>query len=89
MHICGRCNITSSRVQHWGRMHCCLVDIVVVQCLCDIFLFPLGFLAWTIVVHTLKAMKFISYAYECTHGDWGVDCKFVMVEGVGRDTSVL
>ena len=38
---------------------------------------------------TLKTMKFISYAYECTHGDWGVDCEFVMVVGVGRGTSVL
>ena len=50
----------------------------------DIPLFLLGFWAQLIAVHILKAMKTISYAYECTHGVKGVDCEFVMVVGVDR-----
>ena len=41
------------------------------------------------MVHTLKTMKFMSSTCECTHGEQGVDCEFVMVVGVGRGTSVL
>ena len=52
-------------------------------------LFLLGFLAWKIARHILKTMKFMSYAYECMHGDWGVDCEVVMVADVGRDTTLL
>ena len=52
-------------------------------------LFLLGFLAWKIARHILKTMKFMSYAYECMHGDWGVDCEVVMVADVTRDTIVL
>ena len=55
----------------------------------DIPLFLLGFLAWKIVVHILKTMKSMSSACECTHGEWDVDCEFVMVAGVGRGTSAL
>ena len=40
-------------------------------------------------MHALNAMRFMSYACKCTHGEWGVDCEFVIVAGVGRDTSVL
>ena len=42
-----------------------------------------------IVVHISKSMKSISSTYECTHGTWDVDCKFVMAAGVGRDISVF
>ena len=52
-------------------------------------LFLLGFLALEIAMHTLNAMRSMSPTYECTHGERGVDCEFVMVVGVGRDTSVL
>ena len=55
----------------------------------DMPLFLLGFLAWKIVVHILETMKFMSSTCECTHGEQGVDCEFVMVVGVGRGTSVL
>ena len=34
-------------------------------------------------------MKSIPYTYECTYGERGVDCEFVMVVGAGRGTSVL
>ena len=40
-------------------------------------------------MHTSNAIRSISFAYECTHGEQGVDCEFVMVVGVGRDTSVI
>ena len=70
-------------------MHRCLVEIVVVQCVCHAFIFCLGFLAWKVAMHILKTLKFISYAYECTHGDLDMDCEFVMVAGVNRSTSVL
>ena len=33
-------------------------------------------------MHTLKAIKSISYTCECTHGVRDVDCEFVMVAGV-------
>ena len=52
-------------------------------------LFLFEFLALMIVVHTLKNMKFIFYACECTHGNWDVGCELVMATGVGRGTSVL
>ena len=39
-------------------------------------------------MHTLKTMKFISYPYECMHGDYDADCEIVMVAGVGRGTNV-
>ena len=70
-------------------MHCWLVMNVAVQCLCNMPLFLLGFLAWKVAGDTLKAMKSISHTCECMHGVWDVDCEFVMVVGVGRDISVL
>ena len=52
-------------------------------------LFLLRFLACKIARHTLKAMKSMSSTFECTHGEWDVDCEFVMVAGVARRTSAL
>ena len=28
MHVYGRRKITSTRVQHWGSVHCCLMETV-------------------------------------------------------------
>ena len=52
-------------------------------------LFLLGFSARKIAGHILNTMKSMSFARDCTHGEWGVDCEFVMVVGVGRGTSAL
>ena len=57
--------------------------------MCEVPLFLLGFLALEIVVHTLNAMRSMSLACECRHGERVVDCEFVMVAGVGKDTRVL
>ena len=54
-------------------MCCCLVEIVAIQCLCDMPSFLLGFLAWTIVGRKLKTMKSLSYTCECMHGDQDAD----------------
>ena len=70
-------------------MHCWLVAIVVVQCLCDMPLFLLRFLAWTIAGHILKTMTSISYTCKCTHRVRDVGREFVMVAGVSRGTNVL
>ena len=40
-------------------------------------------------MHTTNAMRFMSYTYEHTHRVWDVDCEFMMVVGVSRDTNVL
>ena len=37
----------------------------------------------------IETMRSMSSTCECTHGERGVDCEFVMVAGVGRDTRVL
>ena len=42
-----------------------------------------------IAMHTLNAMKFMFYPYEGRPGVGDVDCEFVMVASVGRDTNVL
>ena len=56
---------------------------------CEMHLFLLGFMILEIVLHTLNAMRSMSLACECTHGEQGVNCEFVTVVGVSRDTSVL
>ena len=52
-------------------------------------LFLLGVLIWGLRYTHEKTMKFMSSTCECTHGEQGVDCEFVMVVGVSRGTSVL
>ena len=69
-------------------MYGCFVEIVEVQCVTCLY-FYLDFWHGKLWYTSLKTMKFMSHAYECMHGDWYVDCEFVMVAGVGRGISVL
>ena len=64
------------------------VENALVQCITCLY-FCLGFWYERLRYTYKKTMKFMSSTCECTHGEQGVDCEFVMVVGVGRGTSVL
>ena len=53
------------------------------------FYFCLGFWHYLLQCTPFKAMKSMSYFYECTRGIEDLGCEIVMAVGVGWGTSVL